>query len=86
MARNAHSGVRWPAKIISREPALTRLPSTQPRNPDPNSSVTACGIFTVRPRRVAARTMASARTWCEACSSEAKHQHLIGFFAWRHLD
>ena len=71
MARAAHCSGRRPAKIMSREPALTRLPAIMPCRPEPMASLTCAGICSGRPRASAAATMAPARTCCEACSSEA---------------
>ena len=71
IARLAHSVVRWRAKIMSGEPALTRFPSMTPCSPEPIDSCTSFGTFSAMPRSAAACTMAAASTWCEACSSEA---------------
>jgi hypothetical protein len=70
-ARAVHGGASRCANIISSAPATMRLPSTVPLRPVPMDSLTSLGIFNGRGRSVAARTMAAASTWWEACSSDA---------------
>ena len=86
-ARIAHSGAFWRAKIMSREPALTRRPSTTPCRPEPMDSRTCSGIFRARPRSAAACDDGGGENVMRGLLQRgAEHQHLVGALARGHLD
>src|SRR5450432_943405 len=62
IARDAHGGTCSPAKIMSREPALTCRPSIIPCSPEPMDSRTCSGTLRLKPRAAPASTIAWART------------------------
>ena len=72
---------------MSRDPAATRRPSITPCSPEPMDSRTCSGTLRPSPRSIPAWTMAAARTWCDACSSEAPSINTSSAdFSRRHFD